>query len=219
MKRTAYCFLLICFIFAGILCTSCDTTKQLTVEESTTESTNQVFVEVPSVRIDDYEAYLQSFKNTEGLRTVVGEDIIQMFGSFQSFVVLSKGDSGDYSQCFYSFKDSSGTITNLYVTDLSVHEKSLNSKQLDYSVSSTNLRFLNNDDNGVQSIEDAEYLYVGGKLLSICVTQEDIEYVITGNMLLSDCPQDTDTFVSKLLQRETAADAISAFRENLKKKS
>lgn len=69
---------------------------------------------------------------------------------------------------------------------------------------------------GIRNIDGIEYMYVKGKLLWICFKDKDTEYKFSGDSMLDGYPKNADTFMSKLLTAETAADCINTLKADLK---
>ena len=174
--------------------------------ETTAEEQTTCVGEVPLTTIEDYREYLEFEKSTLPAE-VIRYKSFEHIGEFSSFVILSGGQNGDYSQYMYRVIDKSGFPLNITVTDLT-KRKPTEHKELTANYDKNDLRKIDVDDTGIILFGNAEYLYVKGELLSISRATGQTRIEITGDSMLSNYPAKTGTFVSSLLDSETAPEAI-----------
>lgn len=167
--------------------------------------------EVPLMTIENYREYQRLEKDTLPKEVVKYEDI-KAIGQFNSFVVLSDGFSGDYSQYMYSVKDGSGYTFYITITD-TARWQSKEPNILSTEYDKTDMRTVDETKSGSIFVNNIDYLYVKGVLLSISWKQGDIEFKITGDSpskiySLDNYPKGYRTFVSDILNSETARKTI-----------
>ncbi len=169
-------------------------------------------IEIPTKTIIDYGEYRSFLDETEGGVNIIDYDALKDIGDFKSFILLSD----DFSEYRYLFDDGSGFTVNLTVTDISVHESANGYETLSTSENDSDMRLLSDNYDGIRYIDDIEYMYVEGRLLWVCFRDGDMEYLFSGDSMLDGYPKNADTFMSKLLTAETAADCINTLKADLK---
>lgn len=207
-------------ILALILFVGCDITHtdnpSSSADRSNNESYEAAFVDGPSMTIVDYKEY-QRLEKVILPKEVVRYEDIKAIGQFDSFVVLTGGFNGgdfvgDYSQYTYTVKDGSGYSISITITDTAKwqgREYDILSTEYD----KTDMRTINETKAGLISVNNINYYYVQGKLLGISWKQGDIEFRINGTSpskiyLLNEYPKGHRTFVSDIINSETARKAI-----------
>lgn len=221
-----------------ILCftVSCSNAKnELQNSEKSEESEEKEIIvncgEVISLTIEDYDEYENfiyenklpesySFYNESyekicekngGLpENFVTYDKISHIGAFDSFIYLSNVISGDNSRYMYTLIDENGY--NVSIKFKLNDDKPSEAENILITENINDFRNLSSEISGCVFVDDVEYTYVLGKLLSIKKVYEDITVTITGASVLSDYPTDREeTFISRLLDPDTASVAISEF--------
>ena len=64
---------------------------------------------------------------------------------------------------------------------------------------------------GKYFIDEIKYSYVSGKLLSIEWDSNGVNYIIMGDEYFDNYPLDSSTFISDLLNRDTAIKRLEAY--------
>ena len=154
--------------------------------------------EIPLTTFERYSDYEKFLKTAELPENFVKYEDIAHLGAFEGLVVLSDAPNGDYSQLLYNLKDSAGQSLGLYIYTMSREHE--NDTVID-AVDSDDLRRVSSGVSGVYTFLDIDYRYVSGELLSMTWVKNGVEYVLIGDSMLSDYPQNSDTVVSKMLDR------------------
>ena len=210
------CVFLLCFAFVA-----CD------AETTTPTGTQEGFyIQVSTLAFgkEQYEEYLV-FLDEEGRQNrVIPYDSLSELGEFDLIIFLCYPQHGEYYQYLYRFIDSeTGREISLYVTDLSKSEGyKLYNGEFENNEICSDLRTVGGDVSGYQTVGEAKYAYVHGQLLSIHWVCRDIGFVLSidsdkGNdyALFDSYPSDADTLIARLLDRETATDALNALCERI----
>ena len=209
------CVFLLCFAFVAC---GAETTTPTETQEGDMRASTLAFGK------EQYEEYLV-FLDEEGRQNrVIPYDSLSELGEFHLIIFLCYPQHGEYYQYLYRFIDSeTGRELSLYVTDLTKHE---GQKQFDDKLENlaerSDLRTVNGDVSGYRTLGDAEYGYLNGKLFSVRWVCRDIQFVLTidvdkdnDNALFDSYPSDADTLIARLLDRETATDALNALCERI----
>lgn len=154
--------------------------------------------EIPLTTFERYSDYEKFLKTAELPENFVKYEDIAHFGKFEGYVCLSDVRGGDYSQGFFNLKDSAGEYLGLYVYTMPREKEKVN---IIDTVDSDDLRRVSSGVSGVYTFLDIDYRYVSGELLSMTWVKNGVEYVLIGDSMLSDYPQNSDTVVSKMLDR------------------
>lgn len=190
-----------------------DTTKSDTTETPSNNLPNET--EAPDIEMmslffyseDEYTKFLNSNKLPAEF---VSYDKIDAMGAFTGLVFLSDAYRNDYSWYMYTLVDSEGVEFVLYVDH---RDKALSTESSVTKVDKTNMRLLSDAQRGVYIYDNIEYKYMpSGNLLSISWQAQNVTYCLSkdGPMILSDYPLTESTFVGKLLNTDTAPQALSA---------
>ena len=212
--------LILCVSLLSIVFVSCgtETTTPTETQEGDVRASTLAFGK------EQYEEYLV-FLDEEGRQNrVIPYDSLSELGEFNLIIFLCYPQHGEYYQYLYRFIDSeTGRDISLYVTDLTKHEgQRAYDSELKNVEQSSDLRTVEGDVIGYQTVGDAEYGYIHGKLLSVRWVCRDIEFLLTiesdkdNNYALFDSyPLDADTLIAELLNRETATDALNVLCERI----
>lgn len=202
-------------ILALILFVGCDITHTDNPSSSADPSNNESYEDaygcMRSMTIENYREYQRLEKDTLPKEVVRYEDI-KAIGQFNSFIVLSDGFSGDYSQYMYSVKDESGYTFYITITD-TARRQSKEPNILSTEYDKTDMRTVDETKHGSIFVNNINYLYIQGKLSSISWKQGDIKFEISGDSpskiySLDNYPKGYRTFVSDILNSETARKTI-----------
>ena len=178
------------------------------VEDLSYGATGDIGVERPTKAFVNYGDYLDFLAEADHNSKTIEYEKLKAIGKFRSFVLLSD----DFSQYMYSFDDGSGFTVYLTVTDTAVRKDTNNYNIIDPSDYGTHLRALRSDASGLRYIGDTEYMYVNGKLLWIGWDDGDIQFRLSGDSMLDGYPHGVNTFTSKLLNEQTAAECIRSLK-------
>ena len=152
---------------------------------------------------DEYNEFLNS---NELPADFVPYDKINAIGDFEGLVILSNAYSNDYSSYMYSLVDSEGFEFVLYV-DHKERESYLTDSVS--NVNTTDMRALSDDSKGFYVYNDITYEYILGKLLSIVWEDQNIIYTLSGDTMLFEYPLTDSTFIGKMLNTDTALQALN----------
>ena len=212
IKALFYCFL-IAFILGLV---SCSQTQK--------ETNTQTPVDYYSLTFAEYDQYVEFMNNIGKSEKVISYESLASFGEFKALIFLCFTEAGDYSRCLYEFDDPvAGREISLYVTDLSKSEGyKLYNGEFENNEICSDLRTVGGDVSGYQTVGEAKYAYVHGQLLSIHWVCRDIGFVLSiesdkdnDYALFDSYPSDADTLIARLLDRETATDALNALCERI----
>ena len=186
-------------------------------EPSSTSTQQNEFVEQPegdrpSLYIGSENDYVAFLNSTELPSDFVSYDEIDAIGAFSCFIFLSDAYIKDYSEYMYVLIDSEGIEITLYVD----HEKNVWPPKGPVLPNGTNMRLLSNTDSGAYDFNGLVYEYLSGKLLSISWEIGDIYYTLyVDTPMLSDYPLTESTFVGRMLNSDTALQAVNTVFDNV----
>ena len=157
------------------------------------------------------EAYTEFLNSAELPDNFVSHDKIDDIGDFDALVFLSEAyHLRDYSWYMYTLVDSEGFEITLYVDH---RDRVLSTKTPVSNVNKTDMRLLPDASENVcvYVSNNMEYTYISGKLHSISWETQNITYILcaSGTPMLSDYPLTDSTFVGKMLNTETAPQALN----------
>ena len=221
MKKISVMVCFLCMCLAFVCCNSGNVQASLSNESKREVQLTQneksevtIIPEYYTTNIDsklEYNWFLLTNKVPDNF--VKYKDIKQI-GKFDDIVLggRSTGCSStfDYSRYHYCLIDESGAELTLYV-DSNPEDDTVIEAETITAVNESDMRYLEEDLRGHYTVDGMTYAYVSGKLLSIEWVSNGITYTLCGSMNLSDYPDITSTFVSKLLNLETAAETLNDF--------
>ncbi len=168
----------------------------------------------PLLTMSDKDAYAKFVATTDLPTDFVTYEQLTMLGSFFSLVILSDGRYGDFSEYVYTFIDENNFKTVLYVehiNQLSAQDQLTAKTYLLADETTSNLRNHSSLESGYVLLDSGEYKYINGNLLSIEVPIGNIVFTVYGENLYQYPTGDKQTFVSQLLDPNTAAAALKSF--------
>lgn len=222
-KITSILFFLV--IICIVIMTSCNSnhTRMLeTIDEKSKDThfdnnlhynTKQVEGERPLITLATYSDYKKYIEENSLSDKVVTYEYLDFIGEFRMLVFLSDARYGDYSMYMYTLYDKTfGDEIVLYVT----HNKEKNDKNKysiidDEKIDFSDMRSIKGTEKGKYFIDEIKYSYVSGKLLSIEWDSNGVNYIIMGDEYFDNYPLDSSTFISDLLNRDTAIKRLEAF--------
>jgi hypothetical protein len=199
------------------------------VGSTTSEGTNGGELTQPSCNVDvplltlsslsDYNKLLNSGKFPKNF---VLYEKIKAIGEFDSLVITSDAYQNDYSEYLYSLIDSTGHELSLYVYSMDSYIDRYGTLPTKSTVSvtdTTNMRSSAKAAKGVYVSNRAMYKYLqDGSLLSVVWVEQDVVFSLSVSesyVTLSDYPTDVSTFVSELLNVNSASKAIDSLSAEL----
>ncbi|MBE6668328.1 MAG: hypothetical protein E7607_08490 [Ruminococcaceae bacterium] len=180
-------------------------TEKTEGQDITEESDTIIEIEVELLTIESEAEYTDFLNSNEMPADFVSYDKIEAIGTFYGLVFLSDAYRNDYSSYMYSLIDSNGVEITLYVDHC---DETLSTSSSILGVNEMDMRLLSDESSGAYVSDNIEYRYVSGKLLSISWKAQNINYTLCGSMLLSGYPLTESTFVGKLLNTDTALQAL-----------
>ena len=233
MKKT----LVSCFLFllaAGMTLTACRKPEAPAKTEMTDRETHILTVaaeqthdseptdqkkqvhhggELRTTYLPTYDEYLRFLKETEGTEKVLRFDTLKRFGEFKSFYTFPVFH---YSEYMYSFDDGFGFSVYLWIEELPTR-KDVSLQKLDPTGNASDLACLEEDVSGYQMIGEAQYQYLHGKLLWIRWEESGLLFTLSTDPSLDKYPRGLDTFISELLDRETASACLDSLNREIAK--
>ena len=169
--------------------------------------------EMRMLRINNYQEYRELVESVMP-DNAIKYDSLKSIGEFSSFYMsASDFEVGDFSKyCMYDLTDSAGCYIGVIIRDISVAQKFYRSDALMIDYNKKDMRTLNEKKSGAITVDGVEYYYVDGRLLSIGWTQGSVKIALVGDEFLCDYPKGHDTFVSKLLDSDTAVEQVNGLR-------
>ena len=213
MKKHIFLIILLCL--AVILC-SCnkeykDHETSTTVNSSQDENHISIVmpgcVEKPLLTIVSIEDYNKLINTQKIPTTFVRLESIEQLGEFVSLVFLSDAYAGDFSSYMYTLVDTVGYEVALYINSDESSSLTTSSDSIT-SVNTSDMRYIAEQKSGIYVTERLVYRYVSGKLLSISWVADGINYTLCGDPLFYDYPITASTFLSKLMTKSYADEAI-----------
>ncbi len=220
MKKTVLHVLLLILILFMISCnssqtpptedTSPDTAGTAAPEE--TDPQGDFEAELPNITIETYQGYQSFIVEGKLPANFIAYEQVSALGKFDSFVYQEWGNIHEY---FYNLRDAVGKQTFVSVRQ---------TKKYDYKVlrsAPDDLRICSDSGTCVWKLGLAEYLYLSGMLYSISIPcgEMTVAVTISESARLSDYPTDADTLLSRLVNRDTAEEAIQDFMNQLQQKN
>ena len=171
-------------------------------------------IEYPLLGLSSKEEYTEFLNSVELPDDFVSYDKIDAIGDFDVLIFLSPAYTNNYSSYMYRFVDSEGFAIILYVDH---RDQVLSTESSVSNVNKTNMRLLPDTSKNVcvYVSNNMKYTYISGKLQSISWKTQNITYTLCASgtpgtkMMLSDYPLTTSTFVGKMLNTETAPQALN----------
>ena len=194
------------------------TTPSNSMPNDSTENTDnlqdeidQPIIEYPQLYFYSKEEYTEFLNSADLPDDFVSHNKIDAIGDFDALVFLSDAyHLHDYSWYMYGLVDSTGFEITLYVDP---RDQVLSTKTPVSNVNKTDMRLLPDASENVcvYVSNNMEYTYISGKLHSISWETQNITYILCacGTPILSDYPHTDSTFVGKLLNTETAPQALN----------
>ena len=216
MKKMLTFIILMCFLYVAICACNAHTldnddqsypTETYTDNIPTETATNDGG-ERPLLTLDSENEYIEFLSSGEMPADFVSYDKIEAIGAFYGLVFLSDAYRNDYSSYMYSLIDSNGVEITLYVDHC---DETLSTSGSILGVNEIDMRLLSDESSGAYVSDNIEYRYVSGKLLSISWERQNIVYTlccVSGDFRLSDYPLTDSTFIGKMLNTNTAPQAI-----------
>lgn len=153
----------------------------------------------------EYRIFLATAELPEDFVTY---DMLKPIGQFKGYVNLGEAD---YSQSYYSFADENGVELALYIKPL---EEAEGYDAAENPPDPRDLRTLPEEGIREYYCGALRYRYLEGKLLTIRWVFGDKEFVLYMDGTYSEYPlSGAETFVSRLLNTETAEDALEQLRK------
>ena len=164
--------------------------------------------ERPLLTFESENEYVEFLDLNEMPDDFVTYDKIKTIGTFECLVFLSDAYAEDYSSYMYSLVDSEGFGITLYVDH---SEGVLSNLDSVLNLHGTDMRMLSDTRSGVFTYDGLKYKYVLGELLSISWETLNVNYTLcaSGTPMLSTYPLTKSTFVGKMLNTDTAQQALN----------
>ena len=194
-----------------------DSTQNDSTETHTNNPPGEIVkpnIEYPLLGLSSKEEYTEFLNSVELPDDFVSYDKIDAIGDFDVLIFLSPAYTNNYSSYMYGFVDSEGFAITLYVDH---RDQVLSTESSVSNVNKTNMRLLPDTSENVcvYVSNNMKYTYISGKLQSISWKTQNITYTLCASgtpgtkMMLSDYPLTTSTFVGKMLNTETAPQALN----------
>ncbi len=162
--------------------------------------------------VDSYYDYLKFINSTKLPDGFIYYNDICILGEFVDFICMSDTKSGDFSHYLYTVKDKEGFEITLYIEDADSYE-AIEIEQIS-SVDPQDLRTVEQTTPVMYECEGIQYTYVEGKLNSVRWQSNECLYTVyVDNPCLGEYPDDSSTIVGKLLNQQTALDAVETIHE------
>ena len=166
-------------------------------------------IQYPDVSFYSKEAYTEFLNSADLPDDFVSHDKIDAIGAFEGVVFLSDAyHLRDYSWYMYGLVDSTGFEITLYVDH---RDRVLSTNPPVSNVNKTDMRLLPDVNEGVYSYvsDHLVYTFVAGSLSTISWKMQNITYKLFFHKPISDYPLTESTFVGKMLNTETAPQALN----------
>ena len=203
VKKITKYYALVFVTFVMIFIASCNSSSLPNVKSNDGET--------PLKTIENYGEYIDYIQKENLKKSIVTYDTLAPLGTFKSFVVLSGGYNGDFTQYRYEFKDVSNCIIGLTITDINSRNYENHYSELDSaSCKNNDMRILDDDKTGYVVVDTVEYMYVHGKLLWIKWEKDNNEFTLTSEPMLSEYPDAVDSFLSTFFQCRDVLNSINS---------
>ena len=183
--------------------------EEIDLQDIKNKTTDTYQIEIPLLTLYSMDMYTEFLNSNEIPDDFVLYDEISDIGDFESLVFLCHAYSIDYKSYLYGFVDSEGFQISLYV----YHDTDKFSLKNDsiVQVNKTNMSLLTDTSDGDYIHDNIKYTYISGELISISWKTQNITYIlcISGSPMFSDYPPTTSTFVGKMLNLDTATQALN----------
>lgn len=163
---------------------------------------DDTIIDIPLVTLESKDAYTKFLNSVKLPNDFVSHDKIDAIGDFATLVFLSN----DGLWYVYSLVDSEGYKCALYVDH---RDEVLSTESSVSNVTNANMRLLSDESKGSYVSDSIVYKYISGKLFTISWKEQNITYTLMGNSLLYDYPLTDSTFIGKMLNTETAPQALN----------
>ena len=165
-------------------------------------------IEYPQLYFYSKEEYTEFLNSADLPDDFVSHDKIDAIGDFEGVVFLHPAYLHDYSWYMYGLVDSTGYEFSLYVNH---GDKVLPTESSVSNISKTDMRLLPDVNEGVYYYvsDHLVYTFVAGSLSTISWKMQNITYTLFFHKI-SDYPLTDSTFVGKMLNTETAPQALNA---------
>ena len=183
--------------------------EEIDSQDIKNKTTEPYDIEIPLLTLESMDMYTEFLNSNEMPDDFVLYDEISDVGDFEILIFLCNAYSHDYSSYLYGLVDSEGFEISLYV-EHNTDEFSLETDSI-IQVNKTNMSLLTDTSDGDYIHDNIKYTYVSGELFSISWKTQNITYILCkgGYPMFSDYPPTTSTFVGKMLNLDTATQALN----------
>ena len=183
--------------------------EEIDSQDIKNKTTEPYDIEIPLLTLESMDMYTEFLNSNEMPDDFVLYDEISDVGDFEILIFLCNAYSHDYSSYLYGLVDSEGFEISLYV-EHNTDEFSLETDSI-IQVNKTNMSLLTDTSDGDYIHDNIKYTYVSGELFSISWKTQNITYILCngGSPMFSDYPPTTSTFVGKMLNLDTATQALN----------
>ncbi len=180
---------------------------------------NGTSAEINQIYLATYDEYLKFIEENSLEGVIVPYEDIKAIGEFRGLLFYHPAEEKDFSKYMYSLVDSSGTRLSLTIEDLKTAKRLTETVIGKKSVTTDNMRTIAPIEGiAIYTTEDGvEYTYRKTDLYTIAWHSDRLRYKLwpADPREISTYPLNTDTFVSRLLNTETAAAAITQLKDSL----
>jgi len=181
---------------------------------------------VKGITLKTYQEYLdfltESEPQYECIRNMIKYDSISRIGEFKCFITYSFLSTKTDGLAVYNYVlgDQSGEDLFFTVSDWSKRSfKRPVTAKLGDDLKASDMRTIEDERNGYYLVEGLiQYRYIEGDLISIVWDYNGLTFTITSGSLkkeLNDYPYEYDTFTSRLLDANTAGEAIKSLMKDI----